>query len=775
MRRIDPWFAIGLFAFFALLFVALFGERIAPYETIYMVLSRPPLRPPYAPGEVYPLGSDGLGRDLFSVVLAGARATLVIATAAGIARVVCGLAIALVASWWRPMRALADSLAEIVSAVPATLVALLVVLVVVRSDPQLYTFIGALLITGWAGPYRVARAELDRLTRSQFSESALALGVRRAPLFGRHHLPHLVPMLAVSTAQQSVASLVAVAELGVLGYTVGATRLLSGQFISRIPEWGGILANSRSLENLWTTRWVILVPGVAFALAAMGISAIGLGIARQYQRRNAFYDLRSRGATALALVCVAGVVGMLLVPERYAGAREWADASRERVTIGAPIESVFADGGLRPIGSSYAVERQISMLAQTGPASISVPRAGVLSEEADAPTDFLPVLYFASGGGVFDAPLVFAGWGISPSDHVAVATQIFSGPSFGKVIEDWPDDYKAVDVRGKIAVIFKTPNVRTGSRFSTVTQDFETAITNALKRGARAVLYIDPFLPTMPQTTNNAGRLNPYKRLGESVPVERVDRPPVIVLSLRAAERILGPLGVSPTAIWDGMQHAAITGLPPTTQTGIVQSDDAIFQRTLARDLGVTAHLELPVERVAATPRSLIGTTGDAPRILVWAVTPGTHLSSRPALDALASTIRALADRTGEEVAFVVFDRTADAPGNARQVAERLGRTNWDLIVVLDDLEGERLRFDTNASDLIPAFDEYAERSGARAQITRGSAGDDFTWPGIQAFPKSRSVLVLGTGASGDLRADAAALLGYIAGRDAADAPELRR
>src|SRR5512132_1880340 len=107
MRRFDPWFAIGLFAVFALLFVALFGERIAPHETIYMVLNRPPLRPPDAPGEVYPLGSDGLGRDLFSVVLAGARATLVIATAAGIARVLCGLLIAMVASWWQPMRVLA--------------------------------------------------------------------------------------------------------------------------------------------------------------------------------------------------------------------------------------------------------------------------------------------------------------------------------------------------------------------------------------------------------------------------------------------------------------------------------------------------------------------------------------------------------------------------------------------------------------------------------------------------------------------------------------------
>jgi peptide/nickel transport system permease protein len=774
MRRIDPWFAIALVAFFSLLFVALFGERIAPYEPIYMVVDPPRLRPPYAPGEIYPFGSDNLGRDLLSVVLAGARATIVIATIAGLARVLSGLVIATAASWWRPMRVIADSLAEIVSAVPATLVALLVVLVFVRGDPQILTFVGALLLTGWAGPYRIARAELDRLRRSLFSESAAALGVRRAPLFGRHHLPHLVPVLAVSTAQQSVASLVAVAELGVLGYTIGATRRLFDQFISTIPEWGGILANSRSLENLWTTRWVILVPGVAFALAAMAMSAIGLGIARQYQRRNAFYDLRSRGAAAVALVCAVAVLASILVPERYAAAREWAGAARARVTIGAPVESVFADAGLRPIGPSFVVERQISTLAQTRPASVTVRGAGELSEEADGPTDFLPVLYFASGGGVFDAPIVFAGWGLSPSDHPAVTTQIFAAPSFGKVIEDWADDYRAVEVRGKIAVIFKTPNVKTGSRFSTATQDFETTVTNALKRGARAVLYIDPFLPLLPLTTNNLGRINPYKRLGEATPLERADRPPVIVLSLPAAERILGPLGVSPTKIWEGLPHVGVTGAP-TTLTGIVESDDPRWQRSLARDLGATAHLELPVERVTASPRSLVGTTGDAPRILVWAVTPGTRLSSRPALDVLAATIRVLADRSGEEVAFVVFDRTADPSGNARQVAEHLGRTSWDLIVVLDDLEGERLRFDTPSADLIPAFDEYAQRSGARAQVTRATAGDDFTWPGIQAFPRSRSVVVTGAGGAGDLRADAAALLGYIAGRDALGAPELRR
>ena len=90
MRRIDPWFAIGLVAFFALLFVALFGERIAPYEPIFFTVNRGDLQRPFAPGEVFPLGSDVLGRDLFSLVLAGARATLLIGVVAGLARVLSG-------------------------------------------------------------------------------------------------------------------------------------------------------------------------------------------------------------------------------------------------------------------------------------------------------------------------------------------------------------------------------------------------------------------------------------------------------------------------------------------------------------------------------------------------------------------------------------------------------------------------------------------------------------------------------------------------------------
>jgi peptide/nickel transport system permease protein len=790
MRRIDPWFAIGLVASFALLFVALFGERIAPYEAIYFVVNRGDLQRPFAPGEVYPLGSDVLGRDLFSLVLAGARATLLIAIVAGLARVLSGLAIAVISSWWRPVRIATDALAEIISAVPATLVAVLIVLVFVRGDAQIPIFIAALLVTGWAGPYRIARAEIARLGASLFTESAVTLGVRRVPLFMRHHLPHLVPILAVSTAQQSVASLVAVAELGVLGIVVGASKLVtlidsanvirpidlvSPPRISDIPEWGGLLANARGVENLWTTRWVILVPGVAFAVAAMALSAVGLGIARQYQRRNALYDLSSRGAATIAVVCVAAVLASALVPERYAAARDWADAARARVTVGAPLEQAFAEGGLRPLAASYAVERQVSLIQQTAPASVNVAGAGEVSEEADGPTDFLPVLYFASGGAVLDAPIVYAGWGLSPSDHPQTATAIFSTPSLGTVVKDWADDYRAVDVRGKVAVILRMPFIQSGTRNVTQGQDFEMTVSNALKRGAVAVLYVDPALPTLPVTPFRSDLRNPYRRLGETVPPQRPDGPPVIVLSLRAAERLLGPLGVSPTAIWDALGTNAINS--PSFGQKIVQNDDPISRTSLARDLATRAHVEVPIARVVATPRSLVGVTpGEPSRVLIWAVMPATRGSSRPATDALAAFVRSLAGRTGVGIAIVAFDRTADPIGNARAIADLLGRTSWDAIVVLDDLEGERLRFDTIYGDLMPMFDEYASRSGARAAITRNaSSSDSFSWPGMEAFPKSRAMIVRATGEGGDVRPDVAALLGYIAGRDALAAPELRR
>ncbi len=789
MPRRDPWTLVGLIAFFALLFLALFGERIAPHEAIYFVPEHGRDPRPYDPGLIFPFGSDVLGRDILSLVLAGARATLVIVAVAGLARVLTGLAFAVLAGWWSSARIAGDSLAELVAAVPATLIALLAVKVFVRGDTSLGVFVLVLLVTGWAGPYRILRAEVDRLARMEFTEGARALGLGRLKLFARHHLPHLVPLLAVNIAQQSVASLVALAELGVLGVFVGATRVINveeslsvvrtGQVnaaqISDPPEWGGLLANARTIESLWTTRWLFLVPGVSLALAAVGIVAIGLALARRYARRNLFDDLRGRGAAAFGMTCVAMIVAGLLVPERYAAAREWADAARTAVRVEADVERAFVDGGLRPMGASYAVERDVSAITRTAPASIRVGSVAY-QESDDGAVDIRSFVYADSGGGSVDAPLVFASWGISPTDFPT--NKVGVAPDFAMTVHDWPDDYAGLAVRGKIAVLLRYTGIVTG-RGGITGPDVPTSIGNALKRGASGVILVDPTLAASPRLSTNA-RANLYQRFETELPVGSASGPPVVVLSMAAADALLAPSGVVPSRIYEQLRVTAPSGVIGASP-GWIDSGGEFAQRSIARDLGVRGQVEVPLALTEAHVRSLVaesaGVADDAGRIVVWAVARGTTRGGHAAADALAAVARA-AGRRGAPLIFVAFDPTVDPSGNAAQIADLLRGRRIDLLVVLDDLVGARLSFRSAYGDLIPAFDLYADRAGADHAITRSTVNPNtqtWTWPGAAPFIQTPAIVMSGEAGSGDLRADAAATIGYLAGRAALGAEELRR
>jgi hypothetical protein len=93
---------------------------------------------------------------------------------------------------------------------------------------------------------------------------------------------------------------------------------------------------------------------------------------------------------------------------------------------------------------------------------------------------------------------------------------------------------------------------------------------------------------------------------------------------------------------------------------------------------------------------------------------------------------------------------------------------------VLDQLDGSALKFTTANGELIPALDLYAERAGARHDVTRTTASAAVV-SDIAPLLDVKTVVVSGNGGSGDLRGDAAALVGYLAGRLALGAEELPR
>jgi peptide/nickel transport system permease protein len=777
---------VAVVALFALLFVALFGERIAPHESIYFVVEHGSDPRPYDPGLVFPLGSDVLGRDLFSLVLAGARATLTIVLLGGIARVAAGLLVAAIGSWWQPTRLATESLAELVSAVPATLVALVLVKVFVKTDTNVLVFVGALLVIGWAGPYRIIRAEVDRLRQAAFTQGAVAIGVGRWRLFRRHHLPHLVPVIAMNLSQQIVASLVLVAELGVLSVFVGPRRLIdveesltavrtgipTAAVIADIPEWGGLLANARTLENLWTTRWLILVPGVAFAITAVAVGAIGFAVARRYARRDVTQDLRGRGAAAITAGVLSLFVVSSLMPERHEAALDWARATGAEVRSTPDLQNAFEGAGLRPIGGAFSIARQASTIVQSGPARASVGSATVTEpwprkslEPPAIGTDALAFVTAETSGGLVEAPLVFAARGISPSDYPP--RPIYQDPTrdLGFQISDYADDYAGIDVRGKVVLLVRfmgivyRPNTETRRYAPVPGPPANESINNAIKRGAAAVLFVDPDLSRYQESFDSrlGYPVSPYSRLEGLSPPSTTSGVPVVLLSAEAADRLVGPLEL---------------GLSRYFPLDEPNSD---HRRSAARATGVTARVDVPLTRQTAVVTSLVGEVGgvaaDAGRVLVWAVRePGSAGTGRDVVAALARTLNI---RRAPFI-FVDFDPSVDAHANARGIIDVLKDRRISLVVVLDKLEGGALRFTTPHGDLIPAFDLYAEKAGARHEVTRTTAPIT-SLSGVAPLVEVKTVLVSGDGGAGDLRADAAALLGYLAGRLALGAEELPR
>jgi peptide/nickel transport system permease protein len=780
--------------FFGLLCLALFGERLAPHESIFFVVEHGTDPRPYDPGFVFPFGSDVLGRDLFSLVLAGAQATLTIVLAAGLARVLAGVVIAGLGSWWRPVRLATESVADFVSAVPATLVALILVKVFVRTaDTSVLVFIGALLVTGWAGPYRVIRAELDRLSHARFTEGAAAIGVGRWRLFWRHQLPHLVPTLAMNLSQQVIASLVLLAELGVLGVFVGSTRqIVIEESLSRVengivnfaqiadpPEWGGLLASARTIESLWTTRWLVFVPGVAFALTGIAVAAIGLAISRRYARRDVTDDARSWGAGAIGLMIVAMFVVAAVLPPRYAEARAWAADARGALAPTAGGAEAFAAAGLRPLSESYAIGQSAVRITQTAGATV---QAGGISITEKWPRDTTALAFtegvrsFVSadtGGGVVEAPLVFAARGISPSDYPPPAqTTIFAGkpPELGESIKDYPDDYAGIDVRGKVVLLVRFLGVK--SKLESPNNVFvapngigvESSIATAIRHGAAAVLLIDGSLPLysdrdLPYFVGSGsfeGGINPYYRAEQDAPAKTTTGVPVVILSDKAAAGLAAANGIDLKPLLGKDEAGAWTDRP-----------------SVARDLGVTAKVVVPLERRSSSSISFVGEIAgaahDAAHILVWA--PRRAGDPHPSTDVLAALARTLVPRASPFI-LVDFDGSVDPKVNAQLIRAAFGDRRISLVIVLGNLTGNALKFTTPYGDLIPAIDRYATQAGARSIVTQSTAPLT-ALDGIAPYVDLRSVLVDSAGGTGDLRPDAAAFVGYLAGRLSLGAEEL--
>jgi ABC-type dipeptide/oligopeptide/nickel transport system permease subunit len=313
-------FMAGMVLVLFLLAVAFFGPRFAS-ENPYLSGQRSAemvdgelVFPPFSPMPQFPLGSDQWGRDILSMLLYGARNTLVACLFVTMARLALGLVLGALAGW--KTGGLADravmSLVGIVSSLPTLLVGVILILALdIRRG--LSAFLIALCFVGWGEIAQYIRSEFVSLREQPFVEGARVIGLTEAGIMIRHILPNVLPSLVVLTLLEMGSVLMILGELGFVGVFIGggvqtATYQDETVYIADIPEWGAMLSGARTFMR--SAPWMIFYPAMAFFMAVLGFNLLGEGLRR---------IIREAGVNTAALVSkrMILVVGVIILATWY--------------------------------------------------------------------------------------------------------------------------------------------------------------------------------------------------------------------------------------------------------------------------------------------------------------------------------------------------------------------------------------------------------------------------------------------------------------------------
>ena len=259
LRR-NPLTMAGLLTVIALVLAALAAPLLATHDPGAQDLARR-LQPASA---AHWLGTDELGRDIWSRIVYGARITLGMVVSVVLLVAPVGLLVGCIAGyagglWDRLLMRVTD----IFLAFPQLVLALAFVAAL---RPGVESAIAAIALTAWPPYARLARAETLGLVRTDFIAAARLAGASPARIVLRHVMPLCVPTLVVRVTLDMSSIILTAAGLGFLG--MGAQP--------PSPEWGAMIATARRfILDQW---WVPLAPGVAIFVASLAFNLLGDGL-----------------------------------------------------------------------------------------------------------------------------------------------------------------------------------------------------------------------------------------------------------------------------------------------------------------------------------------------------------------------------------------------------------------------------------------------------------------------------------------------------------------
>jgi peptide/nickel transport system permease protein len=207
------------------------------------------------------LGTDQLGRDILSRLLAGAQVSFLVALGAVVIAGAIGLVIALAAGFLGGrVDTILTRLADASMAFPVVLLAIVIVAVHGKS---IAVVVLVLVLAAWPQYARVLRSEVIRIRSQDFVTMSQVMGGSRFWAITRHVLPNVVPTLLVLATLQVGLAIIAEGSLSFLGIGVPPPA----------ASWGNMLADGRTF--LATAWWLPVLPGIALSVTVLGANLLG--------------------------------------------------------------------------------------------------------------------------------------------------------------------------------------------------------------------------------------------------------------------------------------------------------------------------------------------------------------------------------------------------------------------------------------------------------------------------------------------------------------------